>query len=726
MNTPKATVDFESRSACSIKECGSWKYSLDASTEILCLAYRLPYWPEGRTGLYHPAFPHLDMDEGESFDDLAELFAWIDDGGLVEAHNSFFERGLWQHIFTPRFGAPLVPHDQWRCSAAKAASYALPRGLDQALAALGLTIRKDLDGAKVMKKGAKPRKPLKQEALLWARQHAPCAACSATGKHKVGRAKATPCVACAGRGWSGWVPRIPRLYHETVESLDTLFAYCRQDVLAEHALSSFLDDLSPEESTLYLLDQRMNERGFRLDKTAVRVALSLIEDESERLNGELARLTEGQVEKATQRERMKAWFLTQGLYLGDTTKETIDEWLDPRHPWRAYVTEAGLRGLDILRALGRSSTAKYDTMRQWMCPDHRVHGGLLYHGASTGRWTGAGVQPHNFTKGTIQDQEGLWALLKTESRDYILSQAPTKKGVPLYSGIMEALSHGLRGAIVPSVGYQLYVADYAAIEARVLLWLADDQEALGMFARGEDIYCAMASTIYGREILPNPHDQPPERKMGKEGILGLGYQMGASKFTERCALVGIPITQEFAKVVVDAYRTRFWRVKALWYDQEAAAVAALQGEDPVIAGPTMWLRDGRFLLCQLPSGRCLAYPDPELRERTTPWGEMKWTVTHMGIDTYTRQWTRQSLYGGLIVENITQAVSRDIMAAAMLRCERSGTYLPVLSVHDEIVAEALQGQGSVEEFVTLLTKLEPWAAGCPIAAEGWVGPRYRK
>jgi DNA polymerase len=229
--------------------------------------------------------------------------------------------------------------------------------LDAALEALGLAERKDAVGGKVMLKMSKPRKPRKAEREA---------------------------------GITGL------LWHDTPELRKQLYAYCRQDVLAEAALSEALNDLSPSETSIYLLDQRINERGFQIDYRAVQSALSLIGREQTRCNQDLVRLTGGSPDKATKRALMLKWFQANGLpQMPDTRKETVD----------GYLASVGLpekcrQGLTLLRTLGRSSTAKYEAMQNWGDRDDaRVRGGLVYHGASTGRWTGAGVQPQNFIKG---------------------------------------------------------------------------------------------------------------------------------------------------------------------------------------------------------------------------------------------------------------------------------------------------------------------------------------
>ncbi len=677
-NSPKATIDFETRSACNLKRHGTWRYSVDSSTEVLCLVYRLPSWSAGRTEVWRPRMPVLGLDEYVNSESLEELLSWINDGGLVEAHNVWFEYCIWSNVLVSQYGWPPVPMSQWRCSAAKAAAHALPRNLADASGALHLPLSKDMDGHKLMLKMSKPRKSRKAERETALQ----------TGV------------------------ALPRyLWWESPEMLDRLITYCRQDVLTEEALSHALPDLNAAETKLFLLDLEMNERGFQLDKQAVSVALKLIHREGVILNQELTLLTDRKVKKATQRAKMLSWFQDNGLWIEDTKKETIDGLLT------GDLTTLNPRvhsGLQLLRALGRSSTAKYQAMKDWMAVDGRVRGGLLYHGATTGRWSGKGVQPHNFPRGTQKiNQQALWTALKAGSRDPIAQD---------YRSVMEALSNGLRGAITASKGAQLYVADFAQIEARVLLWLAGDTEHLDSFRQGRDIYCDTASEFYRRTITKA---DTQERSLFKVAVLGLGFGMGAPKFVTTCANQTPPVIveEDVAKDIVEAYRTKFWKVKELWSDQQEAAIQAVRGDKKVIGDLVTWFVQKPFLYYRLPSGRCLAYPFPEIHMKETPWGEEQPGLTYMGVDTYSHKWKRQRSYGGLLVENVVQAIARDCMAEAMLRCNANG-YPVVLSVHDEIVSES-EG-GSVHEFEQLVTELPRWAHGMPVAADAWQGFRYHK
>lgn len=342
-------------------------------------------------------------------------------------------------------------------------------------------------------------------------------------------------------------------------------------------------------------------------------------------------------------------------------------------------------------------------------------------------------------------QEDLWDDLKTLDLDGITSK---------YGSVMAALSHALRGAIVARAGHQLYVADFAGIEARVLLWCAGDERGLDLFRNHVDPYCDMAESIFNRPVTKA---DKLERGIGKIAILGLGYQMGAGAFTGLCEVAKSPIPEDCycehcgkgtkghrkenhrfqfedgqdedtitGVKVVDAYREKYYLVKRMWEEQEASAIAAIQTRSPVDCGPVRWALEGKFLYCYLPSGRRLAYYEPQVKSTMMPWGKMKDVLSHMGVNPKTRQWQRLTVYGGLLTENIVQAISRDLLALAMHRAEEHPTYEVVLTVHDELVCEAPCGAGSDEEFERLMTALPEWAHGCPVAAEGWHGPRYRK
>ncbi len=361
--------------------------------------------------------------------------------------------------------------------------------------------------------------------------------------------------------------------------------------------------------------------------------------------------------------------------------------------------------------------------------------------------SGAGIQPQNFPRGS---------LFKCRECGYVLNGpevCPTHPNAPLdknksmpqpevwhdiltlsipelaakYRNLLNMLSHALRGAIIASDGCLLWVADFAQIEARVLFWIAGEVRALEILKSGQSIYKDMSGAIYG---IQNPQERvakgTPQYQIGKQAVLGLGYQMGARKFVITCAGYGMVIEQEMAEQVVSLYRTTYADVPRLWYAAEAAAIRAVLTPGVAVHCKNLtYKRAGRSLLCRLPSGRVLTYMYPEIRLEPTPWGEEKPKLRYWACDSKTKKWTRQHTYGGKLIENAVQAISRDLMRDGMFRAAERG-YTPVLTVHDELVTDDCAELGDVKELERILAELPPWAAGCPVEAEGFSGARYSK
>lgn len=791
LDRPMATIDFETRSTMDLRKIGGFLYSLHGSTEAMCLAYHLPGHKE--VGLWH--MRHSDLLIGES-DLPLDLFAFILAGGLLEAHNAFFERCIWTNIMVPRHGWPVVKPEQWRCSAAKASAMSLPRDLEGACLAMDLGIEKDAEGRKLMLKMCKPRKLRKDELEQWAEDI----------------------------GWEGRLPsykseHYPVVYHETEEDLLRLWAYCKQDVYAEHALSLSLPELSKAELSVWKMDQWLNWRGARFDLTMAKNALEMADAWKARLNSVLEALTG--VSAATKRQQVRDWLAEhEDLELPDTAADTLDHYLASEE-----LSGRARRVLEIIKDVNKTSTRKYAAMvEKAFDGDERARDLMMYHGAGTGRWAGKGIQVHNFPARDliVKNFDEAAELILGNDLDWVHA---------LYGDVMKFLSHSLRGAILAEEGRDLIVADYAAIEARCVFWESSSHAALEVFQRGEDIYCDMASGIYGFEVkkaIAKDWEHPDYtlhsgcRQFGKQAVLGLGYGMGYVTFLLTCRKYGIhffreevtrimgaerlhkaeewvrrqlclddkptdmsateakayasrrrqaartrqrlrearedpaAIVHELAlmKHTVDVYRNRYPQVKQMWTDQEQAAIEATQSgtvpskvhnaSNPVECGKVKWylstprvihddlvgtieVRAGKWLHCELPSGRLMSYCDPEVKTSRTSWGELKPALRYMSVDGVTRKWMRTATYGGKIVENITQAIARDIMAEAMLNSVKEGCpYDPIMSVHDELVCEVDEDKGDLKEFERLMSDLPPWALGCPIVAEAERYKRYRK
>jgi DNA polymerase len=288
---------------------------------------------------------------------------------------------------------------------------------------------------------------------------------------------------------------------------------------------------------------------------------------------------------------------------------------------------------------------------------------------------------------------------------------------------MSVMSDCLRGFLIPAKGRVFIGADFSAIEARVLAWLAGEEKILEIFRTHGKIYEAAAADIYRVPINEVTKEQ---RQIGKVAVLALGYQGGAKAFQAMGRGYGVKISEEKSDSIKNAWRAANPRIVRYWYALEEAAREAIEapGSTTVVRASRFRMK-GSFLFCQLPSKRILTYPYPKVEEIQTPWGEPKQGITFMGVTSMSNKWERQKTYGGSLAENITQAVARDILAEALVRLEARG-YPIVMHVHDEALCEVPENKGSVEEMEAIMSEVPVWAAGLPIAAEGWSGRRYRK
>lgn len=678
------TLDFETRSKADLRKVGAYEYARHWSTEVLCLA-----WADGDgpINLWHPHFADqtplvatTKKGRAKPPDDLlatpdpTELWAAVLCGDLLEAHNAFFERCIWHFVMVRKHGWPEVAPEQWRCSAAKASAFALPRKLEDAARALGLPLQKDMAGHKVMQRLTKPRNPTKADPD------------------------------------SEW--------HQKRSDLERLFEYCRQDVAVERMLSRQLRELPPSELKLWQLDQEMNWRGVRCDSDMARAALRIAKESRLDAAAELKELTGGKVNSTTARPSFVTWLQRKGVDTQTTAADTIDEILTWNLPPEVH------RALTVWRRSNKTSTRKYQTILHRLGADERVRGTLLYHGATTGRWSGMGIQPHNFPRGHGRE----WT--HKACADILVG---TYEGLRLLygeDGVLDMLADALRGVIVPAPDYEFLVADYSAIEARGTFWIADHDAGLDVFraydrGEGPDIYCWQAEKMFGEPI----GKKDPRRQNGKVVILGCGYQMGANKLQTYAEGYGVSLNYDEAKSLVDAYRDTNWPVRDFWRTIEWAAIEAVRREgrgEAVRHHRLAWKVIGRFLHCRLPSGRLLSYLDPTVALEPAPWAPDRLLpkLYFSGLHTYKHKWTRCDTYGGKLTENVVQALCRDIMAEAMLRLP--SFYVPVLTVHDEILAEVPAGEGSVEEFQKIMSTPPEWADGFPIEAEGWRDTRFHK
>lgn len=668
----KLTIDFETRSAAPLKKCGAAAYAQHPSTEVICLALK----PDDADPViwFSPNFRFPDCPEWAALPtiDAAEVVRLLFLADIIEAHHAQFEYFIWKYVM-PRYGFQMFDTSKLRCSAAKAAMFGLPRDLAGACAAAGVPQQKDLEGSRLMLKLCKPRHPRKEEM----------------------------------RRDPDWAHKL--YWYGTPEEYAREGSYCLQDVRAEEALSDALPDLPDPEQKLWQLDLAINDRGIRIDVPAVRAVLGAVEEHAAAMTKEFKRLTG--LDSPRQRDATLRHLVALGVEMDGLTAKDVEAALQ--------TTEDGAakRILEIRKSLSKSSTAKYTAFLDAKGDDDRIRGCFMYHGAGTGRWSGRLIQPQNFPRGQFGDVE---SCIKFFERGDLA-------GVELFYGDpMVAASTCIRGMIVPAPGHDFVCADYSSIEGRVLAWIAGEETALDVYRSGRDPYKVAAAAIYHTDYAAV---EKPQRQIGKVAELALGYQGARGAFQAMAAGYGVRVPDKEVDEIVAKWRDSRPLTTRLWRELERACLMAVQNPGRVFAyrGIKFAVRgkNGRMLAMRLPSGRNLWYVNPRTAAKTMPWGGTKDVIAFDGVDSLSRKWCTQYLYGGLLAENATQATARDLLVAGMFNVEAAG-YKVVMHIHDEMVSEVPEGFGSVEEFERLMCAAPAWAEGLPLKAEGWRGKRYKK
>lgn len=657
---PTISIDFETRSAIDLTKCGVYTYAAHPTTDLWCMAWAVD---DGPVNLWTPG--------------AASMPLWPEDPIVFRAWNAQFERVIWNRILVPRYGFPELTRERWYCTQAEAMAMQLPRALGKAAKVLKLDEQKDDTGRALMLRMSRPRKPRKSE-------------------------KGEP----DEHGLYWW---------DDAERRQQLYEYCKQDVETERAMAAVIRRLSPEERTIYLHDQEINDRGVRLDVPLIVAMNGLADKGADLANAELYDLTDGAVSSVTKHADLTKWLNEQGVETDSVRKAAVRDLLE-----RDDVEGAAREVLQLRSDFGRTSLAKLTAMTRYN-DEGFARGLLLYHGAGTGRWSGMGIQPQNFPRGEIKKPERFLSRVLAEDYDGIEAEAP----VPV------VLLSLLRACFRAREGHSLMGADFAQIEARVLAWLACQDDLVKVFAEGGKVYEDMAAAIYRVpvESIANPSE---ERNRGKDTVLGCGFQMAGKTFARQLKEKdGVVVTEEFANLAVETYRAKNTKIVDLWYDIERTVFEAVRRPGSVQSvgrnGCVKYVVSGAYLYCQLPSGRLLAYHNPRVRDVEKPWGAVQPAVVVDGFNSKTqiKKWGPYALYGGLLVENVVQAIARDLMAASMLRVESNG-YPVVLTVHDEILADVPDEHGSLQEYCNLMAQTPRWGAGIPVKVEGWRGERYRK
>jgi DNA polymerase len=706
----KIHCDFETRSECDLKKAGAFEYAAHPSTEVLCLAFKTSY---GHVYLFD--FEQMQKPFREQKPTFQNAWGdWIEkDIFLFIAHNAFFEQSIYNEILVKRFGWPEIPITKWRCTAAKAAASAIPRNLADAGAVMRLSVQKDFKGHQVMLKLCKPTSAFKK----W-------------NESKIGAPPA-----------KFWTP------DTAPEDFKALYHYCKLDVLTEEKLDDSLPDLTPFEQEVWFLDQKVNLRGVAVDLPLVNQISEIMASESKAMVKELDTLTMGLVGSGNERANILEFLKLDGIEMPDLRSATVDDFLA-----NGKVNGDAAKILNIRKSLARSSTAKYNTFKIRAASDGRVRDLLLYCGAArTGRWGGKGVQPQNFPRGVIKNiYEAIDRIKTCDIGD--LKMLYGDNLMPLFSSV-------LRGMFVASPGHEMFVQDFSTIESRVLFWLAGHEEGLKIFYDGRDPYKEMARHIFNCK-LEDVTDE--KRQVGKAAFLGAGFGIGHKKFkTSALDVYRAEVTKEQAKIAVTAYREIHWPVVELWEQYESAAIQAVENpQAKFIVGKVCFVRRGRFLNIILPGGRELRYCDPNVVMAETKVlvldDEPVYASTQLQLENYLKEgakqtgafvskrltyfevnqiaknvdcvipkWAKENTYGGKIVENVVQAVARNLLAEAMVRAENAG-YKVLFHAHDELVSEAPIGTKTSEEYQKLMEVLPDWATGLPLKSSGWVHTRYRK
>jgi DNA polymerase bacteriophage-type len=637
-------------------------YSEDPTTDVLCLAIK-----EERKAPILWANSDLHPVPSNTIP-IEHALEMMDNADILEAHNASFEYAILQNVCKKHYDWPEFPLDKFRCSAAKAAMHALPRALGAACEAINLPQQKDYEGYRVMMKLCRPRKPRKDEdpdGLYW---------------------------------------------NEDPADLARLYKYCCQDVIAEEALSLALRDLPESELRIWRLDQIINARGIQADLESAKSMIAMVQEHEALLLAQLKKLTNGAVRTGKQVEQLRTYLRGLGVDLPDLTAATVTEAL------KGEINEDARKILEIRHSLGRSSSAKYQSILDRASGDGRVRGALLYHGAGTGRWSGAGIQPQNFP-----------SRIKISAHPEEMLSVVNAGGLELHNALYDDDPMMTAGAVTRSVliaaeGKELIVADFSAIEGRGLAWLAGEEAELENYRNDLDVYVANAATILNKPMAAITKEE--RDKIGKISVLACGYG-GSVGAVRKFGGEGMS-DDEIKDRIVYPWREAHPRTVTFWKELESTCMSAVKNPGTVFSARAIGFRvQEKFLLCRLPSGRMLYYYAPDIQPIEKSWGDVLDSVTYKTVDSMTHKWVRVDTYGGKLAENVTQAICRDLMAEAMLRLEGIN-YPIVLTVHDEIVAEVPKGFGSVEEFETTMCIVPAWAKGFPIAAHGWRGKRYKK
>lgn len=598
----------------------------------------------------------IDLASGDKLPE--EIISAIKSDTVIKtAFNAQFERVcLSKHL-----GILLDP-SSWYCTAVQAAELSLPASLADVGAALGLERQKMTEGKDLIKYFCVPCKPTKSNG---------------------GRTRNMP--KDAPEKW-------------------TLFKkYCKRDVDVERQIAEKLKKylLSKSEHDLYVLDQNINDRGVLVDLELARQAVKLNSIQTAVATEQAYTLTG--LENPNSVAQLKAWLIENGVEIESLSKKAVAALADE--------TDGDIQEMLHLRLLmSKTSVKKYEAVMRSVCRDNRVRGMMRFCGASrTGRWSGNILQPQNLPQNHLPDL--------TLARD-IVKDGDFELLDMTFGNVPNVLSELIRTVLIPKPNHRFIVADFSAIEARVLSWLAGEQWRLDTFRNGSDIYCASASQMF-RVPVEKHGVNGHLRQKGKISELACGYggSVGALK---NMGAVEMGVPEDELQGLINDWRNANPHIVKLWTEVGNAAMKAIKEKTIVSLGKLVFMYERGILFIRLPSGRRLSYIKPRIG--TNRFGGD--SITYMGVGA-SKKWERLETFGGKLVENIVQAIARDLLTSAMMNVANAG-YDIVFHVHDEIIAEAPDSQGSVDEMCKLMSINPDWADGIPLSADGYECEYYRK
>ncbi len=650
-------VDIETYSSVDLAGSGVYAYTEAPDFDILLIGYKFD--DEAEVHVIDTLAVDRDFDP-----ELYEFREALTDPDIIKtAFNANFERTC-----LAKWTGAAMPPEEWRCTMIKALTLGLPGNLADVGIAMGLPEEKlkDPQGKALIQFFSKPCKPTRTN----------------------------------GQRTRNLPAHDPAKWQLFIE-------YNRQDVVTEQEILRQLDIYKTPESEqqLWALDQHMNDNGVKLDIPMVEKIVEYDTQRRQELQEEAKVLTG--LANPNSLAQLKKWLSKQGVTMTSVTKDTIAATL------QTDIPDSVRRMLEIRTALGKTSVAKYSTMLTAVCQDHRLRGILQFYGANrSGRWAGRLVQTHNLAKNSLPDLDLARELAAAGDFDTLAT---------LFGETAFVFSELIRTAFIPSDGCRFVVSDFAAIEARVLAWIAGEEWTLEAFRQGKDIYCETASMMY--RVTVEKHGQNSHlRQKGKVAVLACGYQggVGAMKRMDK----GGSIPEDELQSVVDQWREANPKVVKLWRTCELAAKTAIQEHRTVrLAHGIAFSYINRNLFIQLPSGRKLCYWDTRLKQDDYT-GRL--SVTYMGVNQETKQWGETETYGGKLVENIVQATARDCLAVAMTRVSALG-YKIVMHVHDEMIVDVPNTDTEAPGRINaIMAQPIDWAEGLPLKGDTYETPFYKK